>query len=588
MRSLLVLVIVLTAIAISLVIVFHPDGLNVSLNQIEEALQSGQWKADQNRDVEPSSEKLIQRSDAQEGRPESDNVPTKVAKQSVQTESKMGSVQDENISDQEKTADDLVERGRKDKDVQALRNAKNIYESLLRQYSPKKQTADWARMQYNLGKTHFYLAESEGNAEIYKQSVANFRHALSVYSCESNPSKWRILQSNLGDALVSLGRHQQESKYYKKGIEAYNEALKVLRKGGSPKEEWLRIQRNMGVTLLLMGKTEKDRAYIKQGIKELRDALKIQSKKSDPADWAETHIDIGNAFRALGQITNDRESYKQAIRSYRASLQVYTLEKYPRDHAETNLSIGETMQTLGELEMSARWFKKAVVSYGKAFNGFRRVNDPFNCAMAQNQIGIAYTMRGKLLESTECLNKALVALNSALKILEDGNYQKDAEVVRGNIDYCRLTMSQVKQNRIDIVREDGLKAAQVDKKVNRLAKRERGRQESKDGLSLSERKELIRGVPELAFLTDGLPAYYVHVTYSTMPLWDNEPEMRLLLKKVKATIDSDARIESRPYGRKRKFTVYCGPFGTKMQAGQMAKRIKDAGYEYYFKFTPNP
>lgn len=105
------------------------------------------------------------------------------------------------------------------------------------------------------------------------------------------------------------------------------------------------------------------------------------------------------------------------------------------------------------------------------------------------------------------------------------------------------------------------------------------------GSEQSEMKRLVNEMPELGSLMEGLNAYFVHVYTADMPIWDNEEETKRLLNALRSEIDSSAQIRSRPYATKTKYTIYYGPYASKLEAARMAKKIKDAGYSFNINLT---
>jgi hypothetical protein len=109
-------------------------------------------------------------------------------------------------------------------------------------------------------------------------------------------------------------------------------------------------------------------------------------------------------------------------------------------------------------------------------------------------------------------------------------------------------------------------------------------------ISLTEMQRLLDEMPELVSLKEGLPAYYVHVFFPQMPIWDNRMEAppQELLSELQKKIDPNVQINYRPYGSSnRRYTVFYGPYSSKLEAARMVKKLRDAGYFFFIKLTPN-
>jgi hypothetical protein len=110
---------------------------------------------------------------------------------------------------------------------------------------------------------------------------------------------------------------------------------------------------------------------------------------------------------------------------------------------------------------------------------------------------------------------------------------------------------------------------------------------TKEISSSNEMQRLLEELPELVSLKEGLPAYYIHVSTPNMPIWDNKMEAQELLSELHKKIDPNVQINSKPYARSTKYTVFYGPYSSKLKAARMAKKLKDAGYSFIIKLTPN-
>jgi effector-binding domain-containing protein len=110
---------------------------------------------------------------------------------------------------------------------------------------------------------------------------------------------------------------------------------------------------------------------------------------------------------------------------------------------------------------------------------------------------------------------------------------------------------------------------------------------TKEISSSDEMQRLLEELPELVPLKEGLPAYYVHVYTPNMPIYDNKMEAQKLLSELRKKIDPNVQINSKPYATLTKYTVFYGPYSSKLEAARMAKKLKDAGYSFFIKLTPN-
>jgi SPOR domain len=110
---------------------------------------------------------------------------------------------------------------------------------------------------------------------------------------------------------------------------------------------------------------------------------------------------------------------------------------------------------------------------------------------------------------------------------------------------------------------------------------------TKENSSINEMQRLLEEMPELVSLKEGLPAYYIHVSPPNMPIWDNKIEVQELSSELHKKINPNVQINSRPYSIWKRYTVFYGPYSSKLEVARMAKKLKDAGYSFFIKLTPN-
>jgi len=103
----------------------------------------------------------------------------------------------------------------------------------------------------------------------------------------------------------------------------------------------------LGAALIELGKRGDSQA-LGDAITALRAALEVHTRASDPADWAETQNNLGEALETQGDKGGGRATYDAAIACYRAALEVYTPEHAPADHASVTLSLARVEKKLAK------------------------------------------------------------------------------------------------------------------------------------------------------------------------------------------------------------------------------------------------
>jgi class 3 adenylate cyclase/predicted ATPase len=152
--------------------------------------------------------------------------------------------------------------------------------------------------------------------------------------------------------------------------------------------------------------------------------------ESDPAKWAATQNNLGNAYRNLP--TGDRgENLGKAIECYEAALGVWTEHDSPKQWAmsQNNLGIAYGQLPTGDRDEN---LGKAIGCFEAALRVRTERDTPEDWARTQNNLGIAYRTLPTG-DRDENLRKAIRCYEAALRVRTERDFPKEWAITQNNL-----------------------------------------------------------------------------------------------------------------------------------------------------------
>jgi len=209
-----------------------------------------------------------------------------------------------------------------------LESAREKFESLLTDKLRAESVLDWAETQNSLGNILASLGQNLRDANLYKQSIAAFNHALDIFKQEDFPLEWAASQSNLGTALQALGRQESDSKLLSNSIDAYTAALLEYSRKETP-EEWSIAMFQLGATFHTYGSLLKGNRTFQKAVVAYKNALEELDADNHALELAATHNNRGAVLHHLGESEENAERLEEAIRAYETALTVCMEQQQP-------------------------------------------------------------------------------------------------------------------------------------------------------------------------------------------------------------------------------------------------------------------
>ena len=185
-----------------------------------------------------------------------------------------------------------------------------------------------AAIQNSLGNILAALAQNRSDADLYRQSIAEFNKALELISQETSPLDWAATQYNLGTALQALGRLESDAKILNQSVDAYTAALLVYSKTETP-EEWIMSMHQLGTTFHTYGTLLKGNRTFQKSVVSFKNALSLLDADNYALELTATHNNRAAVLHHLGESEENPGRLEEAIKSYEKALTVCMEQQLP-------------------------------------------------------------------------------------------------------------------------------------------------------------------------------------------------------------------------------------------------------------------
>jgi hypothetical protein len=135
-------------------------------------------------------------------------------------------------------ANSLTALGNQAGDQAPLKEATDLYRSILKEFRRERVPQAWATAQNNLGNALSILGEREASTDQLKEAVAAYREAFKERTRERVPLHWAETQNNLGNALQILGNRLRDDGLLCEALGLHAGAWKVWSDAGHFYAKW--------------------------------------------------------------------------------------------------------------------------------------------------------------------------------------------------------------------------------------------------------------------------------------------------------------------------------------------------------------
>ena len=312
--------------------------------------------------------------------------------------------------------------------------------------SREKRSADWAKVQNNLGNALQIIGgrrTGESSLSCVKDAIEVYRQALSVCSPADTPDLWALTQTNLGSALSVLGEQvagEPGIVFQNEAVAAYRAALTVFSRASRP-AQWASTQNNLIGSLVKLGATaslEEGPAVLREAVEACHEAMAVFTRESSPFRWATLQNNLGGVFAAILERSDfpaALAALENAVAAYRAALAVYTLQDTPIDWAMTNNNLAGALDMLGErIEGDGKIaaLSEAVSHYGEALIVRTRDDMPAAWASTSENLSLAEARIAQVTSDADLLRGAIIRLDDVLDLYRSANSANGVEKVSRN------------------------------------------------------------------------------------------------------------------------------------------------------------
>jgi len=292
-----------------------------------------------------------------------------------------------------------------------------------------------------LGKTHYYLGNTESALDYLTRALAGYRAG-------GNAEQQAVVLANLG--LV----YESQSDY-EAALAAYQEALDQQQRAQTQRS----TDASSPIQRLLMTPLSLDRGTIYNNLGSLyhtlgenaeavaayEKALMIQREADDSTGEAVTQHNLGKLYTALGR-------HEQALATLQAALSIAQRRRNP-------LLEGYILSALGDLYAEQKTQAQALAHYERALARFQQINQRAGAAFVRNNMAVLHVARQAYDEAEQLFQQALdsyVALgdqaNRATVISNLGFIQEQRGDLAGALDRYReaVTLIEAVQSNLQV------------------------------------------------------------------------------------------------------------------------------------------
>jgi tetratricopeptide (TPR) repeat protein len=252
-----------------------------------------------------------------------------------------------------------------------------------------------------------------GNPDAYREAAAHYAEASRI-AAAADVKIARHYAHQQGATLGRLGDEFGNNAVLLEGIEHFRGMLASASRMEDP-ADWATTQNNLGNAIATLGARESGSDRLDEAVGAFRAALKEWTRERVPLDRAATQVNLGNALATLGGRESGTQKLDEAVAAYREALKEYTRERVPLDWARTQMNLGSALAMLGERESGTATLEEAVAAYRDALKESTRERVPLEWARTQMNLGNALQALGKRESGTQRLDEAVASYREALK-----------------------------------------------------------------------------------------------------------------------------------------------------------------------------
>jgi len=178
-------------------------------------------------------------------------------------------------------------------------DAKKIEDTIAKYDELLKNTSEpdaYGQIKLNLGICRYNLAILGHDKENdLKEAIQAYKDALNTFTIKKDPANYAGTQNNLGATYQALAEVRNKEANLKSAIEAYEQALKISTVERYP-VDYAMTQNNLGNAYWTLAEVRDKEANLKSAIEAYEQALKIRTVERYPVNYATAQNNLGNAY----------------------------------------------------------------------------------------------------------------------------------------------------------------------------------------------------------------------------------------------------------------------------------------------------
>jgi tetratricopeptide (TPR) repeat protein len=218
--------------------------------------------------------------------------------------------------------------GRREGNLQYLKEAETIFRRILKTLSPLGQMNDWMGTELELANTCNDMGLRETGLGHFREAIRHYQQMLAVPEIEGMPVELARVQTNLGSVYGDMGARTQNVEDYQKALDYLDQAIPSLRTMSSPQNLGIALL-NRGTSLMNLGRLQNREEDWVEARQTYQEAASLFALSDNRMEWASIQRDLGNLDIFTSEKKAGLQGMDSAMAHYDQEQTVHTRKTMP-------------------------------------------------------------------------------------------------------------------------------------------------------------------------------------------------------------------------------------------------------------------
>lgn len=308
------------------------------------------------------------------------------------------------------------------------------FESALKIATQKRLDQEQLDILFKMGLLYVDLASAQSAnpsamQQNLKKAVQTFREIIKASSPQYMSKNYGDSQNVLGAIYLKMADNEKNTANLKLAIRCFEEALKVRNVDNNPRD-YAETQVNLADAYFLSQNLDD---HYPMAIQAYQEAADVYSEMKIIGDYSPTLYKLGKAYRAHAELTLDPQFFQKAITCFEEFLSIGLVVEHSQDCADTKVEIGNLYLKMGHFQEPETNYPAAIGYYTSAAALFLQLKTTDRVWQTQCDLGEAYHQLARIRESIEDFKNAIHAYEDALKFLSKQENPQEYALVQKNL-----------------------------------------------------------------------------------------------------------------------------------------------------------